>query len=146
MFFTSFRLVLLSFLQHASLPFAQVLSEESIQQAFDDEGVTFGQDEDDLYTPALTLWAFLSQALHKGEQRSCMAAVARVVVLVVSLGRGPCSDNTGAYCRARAKVPVVIVRRLALQVADACEDQVPSRWLPEPTVAASLLVGTGLHA
>ena len=129
MLFTSFRLVLLSFLQHASLPFAQVLSEESIQQAFDDEGVTFGQDEDDLYTPALTLWAFLSQALHKGEQRSCMAAVARVVVLVVSLGRGPCSDNTGAYCRARAKVPVVIVRRLALQVADACEDQVPSRWL-----------------
>ena len=129
MFFTSFRLVLLSFLQHASLPFAQVLSEESIQQAFDDEGANFGQGEGDLYTPALTLWAFLSQALHKGEQRSCMAAVARVVVLVVSLGRGPCSDNTGAYCRARAKVPVVVIRRLALQVADACEDQVPSRWL-----------------
>jgi putative transposase len=129
MFFTSFRMVLLSFLQHASLPFAQVLSEESIQQAFDDEGVTFGQDEGDLYTPALTLWAFLSQALHKGEQRSCMAAVARVVVLVVSLGRGPCSDNTGAYCRARAKLPVVVIRRLALQVADRCEDQVPSRWL-----------------
>jgi putative transposase len=129
MFFTSFRLVLLSFLQHASLPFAQALSEESIQQAFDDEGVTFGQNEGDVYTPALTLWAFLSQVLHKGEQRSCMAAVARVVVLLVSLGRGPCSDNTGAYCRARAKLPVVVIRRLAWQVADACEDQVPQHWL-----------------
>lgn len=69
MFFTSFRLVLLSFLQHASLPFAQALPEESIQQAFADEGVTFGQDEGDVYTPPLTLWAFLSQVLHKGEQR-----------------------------------------------------------------------------
>lgn len=128
MFFTSFRLVLLSFLQHASLPFAQVLSEESIQQAVDDEGVAFGQDEGDVYTPALTLWAFLSQALHKGEQRSCMAAVARVVVLLVALGCGPCSDNTGAYCRARAKLPVVVIRRLALQVADECEDQVPQHW------------------
>src|SRR5208283_4540014 len=102
MFFTSFRLVLLSFLQHASLPFAQALSEESIQQAFDDEGVAFGQDEGDVYTPPLTLWAFLSQVLHKGEQRSCLAATARVVVLLAALGR-PCSDNTGAYCRARAK-------------------------------------------
>ena len=129
MFFTSFRLVLLSFLQHASLPFAQALSEESIQQAFDDEGVSFGQDERDVYTPALTLWAFLSQVLHKGEQRSCLAATARVVVLLTALGRGPCSDNTGAYCRARAKLPVVVIRRLTLQVADECEDQVPQHWL-----------------
>ncbi len=124
-----FRLVLSSFMQHSDLPFKDALSEEKIQQAFDEEGVAFAQGEDDVYTPPLTVWAFLSQVLFKGEQRSCVAAVSRVVVLCVTLGRGACSDNTGAYCRARAKIPTVIIRRLALEVADRCEQQIPGHWL-----------------
>jgi putative transposase len=127
--FTRFGLVLRSFLQHRGLPFAQALPEETIQQAFDDEGVSFGQGEGDVYTPALTLWAFLSQVLFKDEQRSCLAAVARVIVLLVSLEQRPCSDDTGTYCRARAKLPVAIIRRLTTQVADGCEKQVPGEWL-----------------
>lgn len=129
MSFTRFGLVLRSFLQHRGLPFADVLSEETIQQHFDDEGVSFGQGEDDVYTPALTLWAFLSQVLFKDEQRSCVAAVARVIVLLVSLEQRPCADDSGAYCRARAKLPVPIIRRLTVQVADGCEQQVPAQWL-----------------
>lgn len=124
-----FALVLRSFLQHSGLPFAQALPEEKIQQAFEGEGVAFGQGQDDVYTPALTLWAFLSQVLFKDEQRSCVAAVARVIVLLVALGQKPCSDDTGAYCRARAKLPVVIIRRLTQQVADGCEQQLPENWL-----------------
>jgi putative transposase len=127
--FTRFGLVLRSFLQHRGLPFAQALPEETIQQAFDDEGVSFGQGEGDVYTPALTLWAFLSQVLFKDEQRSCLAAVARVIVLLVTLEKRPCSDDSGAYCRARAKLPAPIIRRLAVQVADGCEQQVPQDWL-----------------
>jgi Transposase DDE domain len=127
--FTRFGLVLRSFLQHRGLPFAQALPEETIQQAFDDEGVSFGQGDGDVYTPALTLWAFLSQVLFKDEQRSCLAAVARVIVLLVALGKRPCADDSGAYCRARAKLPVPILRRLAVQVADGCEQQVPREWL-----------------
>ena len=124
-----FRLVLSSFMQHADLPFKDALSEERIQQAFDEEDALFAQDEDNVYTPAITLWAFLSQVLYKGEQRSCAAAVARVVVLYAALGREMVSDNTGAYCRARAKIPTVIIRRLALDVANTCERQIPGGWL-----------------
>jgi hypothetical protein len=127
--YTRFGLVLRSFLQHRGLPFAQALPEETIQQAFDDEGVSFGQGQGDVYTPALTLWAFLSQVLFKEEQRSCLAAVARVIVLLVALGKRPCSDDSGAYCRARAKLPAPIIRRLAVQVADGCEQRVPDEWL-----------------
>lgn len=123
-----FRLVLSSFMQHSDLPFRDTLSEERIQQAFEDEGCVFAQDEEDVYTPSITLWAFLSQVLFKGEQRSCLAAVARVVVLCVTLGR-EVSDNTGAYCRARAKIPTVIIRRLVVEVADRCERRIPKRWL-----------------
>jgi hypothetical protein len=56
-----FRLVLSSFMQHSDLPFAEVLPEEKIQQAFDEENCTFAQDDEAVYTPALTVWAFLSQ-------------------------------------------------------------------------------------
>jgi len=124
-----FRLVQASFMQHDGLPFADVLPEQTIQQAFADAEADFAQDEDDVYTPALTLWAFLSQVLYAEEMRSCAAAVARVVTLLIALGKEPCSDNTGAYCRARAKLPAPIIRRLTTDIADGCERRLQPRWL-----------------
>ncbi|MBC8374087.1 MAG: IS4 family transposase [Planctomycetes bacterium] len=124
-----FRLVLDSFLRKAGLPFADVLSQEQVEEAFDEQGVRFAEGEDGVYTPPVTLWAFLSQVLFKEEQRSCVAAVARVVVLLVALGREPCSSNTGAYCRARAKLPEKVIQRLTTEVAEGCERQVPEGWL-----------------
>jgi hypothetical protein len=124
-----FRLVSSSFLQDDGLHFAAALPEARIQEAFDAEGVDFAQDDDGVYTPSVTLWASLSQVLHKGEQRSCLAAVARVLVLLVALGRKPCAKNSGAYCRARAKVSEVVLRRLTTEVAKGCEKAVPDRWL-----------------
>ena len=124
-----FRLVLASFLGRADLPFADVLSERSIETAFDDGGISFAPDEDAVYTPAITLWAFLSQVLFKDEHRSCVAAVARVAVLLVALKRASCSGNTGAYCRARGKLPEPVIRRLAVEVADGCERRVDAKWL-----------------
>ena len=124
-----FRLVLTSFVQHADLHFASVLPEETITQAFADADANFAQDEDDVYTPALTLWGFLSQVLYLGPMRSCAAAVGRIVVMMIALGQKPCSDNTGAYCRARSKLPVVVLGRLTTDVANGCEQRLPKRWL-----------------
>ena len=123
-----FRVVQQSFLHRDDLAFAEVLSEQDIQVAFDAAGVSFAQEEGDVYTPSVTLWAFLSQAVFKAEHRSCVAAVARVAVLMAALNRRV-SDDTGAYCRARAKLPEVVMERLALQLADGCEETVPSDWL-----------------
>jgi hypothetical protein len=124
-----FRLIRSSFMQQDGLAFAEVLPEETIEQAFADADADFAQDEGDVYTPALTLWAFLSQALYAKEQRSCRAAVARVIVLLVALGKELCSDNTGAYCRARAKLPRAVIRRLTTDSADGCEQRLPTPWL-----------------
>jgi hypothetical protein len=119
-------------LQHSDLPFAEALPEETITQAFDLAGVAtqpvVAQDDKSVYTPAVTLWAFLSQVLFKEKQRSCLAATARVVVLMIALGR-QCSDNSGAYCRARARLPLVVIQILTLQTADRCEALVPESWL-----------------
>jgi hypothetical protein len=114
------------------LPFGTVLPEEQIERAFEEEGIPLrsaDDEEDAVYTPPVALWAFLSQMLHKGEQRSCVAAVARVVVLLAALGHKPCSGNTGAYCRARAKLAEPVIRRLTLDMARGCEDAVPPSWL-----------------
>ena len=124
-----FRLILVSFLQRPDLPFADALSEDAIKKAFDDEDAGFAEDEEAVYTPAITLWAFLSQVLFKDEQRSCVAAVARVIVLLVALERGPCSSNTGAYCRARGKLSETVLRRLAVDLADGCERQLDEAQL-----------------
>ena len=124
-----FRLILASFLQRPDLPFADVLSEQSIEKAFDDEDAAFAEDEDAIFTPAVTLWAFLSQVLFKDEHRSCVAAVARVAVLLVALERGPCSSNTGAYCRARGKLSEKVIRQITLSVGEGCEDKLGKELL-----------------
>ena len=127
---SGFELVRRSLLQADGLPFAAALSVEQMQRAFDDEGVCFGEDEDEdiVYTPAIVLWAMLSQALFTGEQRSCLAAVVRVAAFYAMMDRKICATNTGAYCRARRKVTEAVVRRLVRQVARDCEQQVPKRW------------------
>lgn len=83
----SFQVVKQGFLQADDLPFSKVLSEEQIRRAFEDEPDSlFGQEDDDVYTPALTLWAFLSQVIQSGAQRSCNAAVERLRTLCLFLG------------------------------------------------------------
>ncbi len=125
-----FQLVLSSFLQQEGLPFSSVLSEERIEQVFDEADASFAQDEEDpVYTPAVTLWAFLSQVLFKVEQRSCLAAVSRVMTFLVAIGCKACSKNTGAYCRARAKIPTAVIRQLTTESAASAEKSLPEEFL-----------------
>jgi putative transposase len=123
----SFEAALAPFLTDDGLPFADVLPAEQVRSACVAEGVHFGRSQRSVYNPAVILWAFLSQVL--GADRSCRAAALRVLVLVVALQRGPCSTDTGLYCRARAKLPVVLLRRLTYEVADQMEQAVPEHWL-----------------
>src|ERR1035437_3049270 len=125
----SFSFIASAFLQSDGLPFAEVLSEEEIEATFAEENVSFAQQEDDIYTPAVTLWAWLSQVLHAGVARSCVAAVSRVTVLCVMLGREPPSPDSGDYCRARAKLSEHVLQRLVYSAADALESRVPAEWL-----------------
>jgi hypothetical protein len=102
------------------------LTEEQIEQAAAAEGVSFGAEEGCVYTPPITLWAFVAQCLSSG--KSCVNAVSRVIVLLVAMGREPCSAATGAYCKARRKLPEGLIRRLTYQVGVEVEDQAPARW------------------
>jgi len=118
--------VLAPFLSAEGLPFADVLTAADIEQAFADEGVSFGNQSRSFWTPALTLWTFLSQVL--SGIKSCRPAVVRALV-TMSLTCDPKSIDTGNYCRARAKLPATLLRRLTLQVGTTLEQQAPDAWL-----------------
>jgi putative transposase len=105
----------------------QALPQALVERLAAEEGVHFGEEPNALYTPPVTLWAFLTQCL--SDTKSCVAAVARVMVLCISLARGPCAAGSGAFCKARAKLPERFLRRLTYHVGDRLEDQAEAAWL-----------------
>jgi Transposase DDE domain len=123
----NFQTVLQSFAQAPGLPFQEVLTAAHIEQVAAEEGVAFGTAAGNVYSVAVTLWAFLAQVLSK--EKSCVAAVARVLVLQIALGREPCAAETGAYCKARAKLPERFLQRLAVDVGQQVERGAPPSWL-----------------
>ena len=127
----AFERVRRAWLPADDLPFANVLTAKRLAEVFESEGVDFANADDDadvVYTPAVTFWAFLSQMLFTGEQRSCTSAVARVAAAEALQGRVVSDTNTGAYCRARSQIPETVPQRLALEMARDCEAQLPDEW------------------
>jgi Transposase DDE domain len=122
----TFGHILQGFVHDENLPFRQVLTAVQIEHLAIDEKVAFGTDVDAVYSVPLTLWAFIAQVL--SDQKSCVAAVARVIVFLTALGREACAAGTGAYCKARAKLPETFLRRLVTDVGQQLEDQMPSAW------------------
>jgi DDE family transposase len=102
------------------------LPDALVQQAAQDTDLHFAEGAEDVFTPTVTLWTFLTQAL--SGSRSCVAAVARTMVLLVALGRPPCSANSGGYCKARAKLSVAFLQQLTYAVGNGTEDQAPDLW------------------
>lgn len=127
----SFYQLLRSFPHLPSLPFANLLSEDEVQRVAREAGLDLETESnsDTKYTISITLWAFLSQVLFAGAQRSCAAAVARVVTLCIALNREPPSADTGTYCRACQRLPLPLIQKLAHHIADSAEQQTPTEWL-----------------
>src|SRR3954466_6780931 len=117
-----------AFLQGDGLPLDDVLTPDDVVTAFADAGVDCHGPATALFPPLRTLWAFLGQLLHS--DRSCRAAVLRVMVLCVALSRPPPATDTAAYCRARARLPSAALRRLATQLGERLEGRAPGggRW------------------
>jgi hypothetical protein len=108
-------------MQNDELPLGDAIDADLFQEAFDEHQVDFGNDDDAVYTPAITLWALISQVFFSAEQRSCKAAVLRVAALWAALGRRVCDTNTGSYCRARLKIPFEAVRDITQRLARDAE-------------------------
>ena len=111
------------FLQDGGLPLADVLTDEVIADALP----AVGRWLDRVFSPLVTLWVFLGQAL--AADQSCRAAVARLVAHRASLGLRPCSSETGAYCQARKRLPERFFSAVARAVGRNLDARVDPRWL-----------------
>src|SRR5689334_17196174 len=111
------------FLQDGSLPFTDVLTEDVLAGAL----ATLGGWLDRVFSPLITLWVFLGQVLNP--DHSCRAAVARLVAHRVARGQRPCSARTGAYCRARQRLPEGFFAAAARQVGRNLDAHIDRRWL-----------------
>jgi hypothetical protein len=112
------------FLQDAELPLSNVLSPEIVKQALTAVGVVWN---DRIYSPLVTLWVFLGQAL--SADHSCRSAVARLIAHRVSQGKSACSAETSAYCQARKRLPEKFFSAVACLVGRALESKVDPEWL-----------------
>jgi hypothetical protein len=123
----TFALIADSFLHDPGLPFASVLDREAIARVFREEEALFGQD--DLFSTEIVLWAFLAQTLRDGKGVACTSAVADIATYLLQTGRRPPSGDTGAYCRARAKLKLTALQRLVREVSGHLEDRGDAAWL-----------------
>jgi putative transposase len=117
---------LAGFLDHPDLPLPGLLTDQHVQHVCDKHHVHFGTARNSIFTPALTVWAWLSQVLFA--DKSTAAACARVSVLLLALSRPRWSEDTGVYCRARARLPVAPLQELAEDLADRLEQAALAHW------------------
>jgi hypothetical protein len=114
------------FAQFGKLPFSGVLRESTILKCLQNTGVTFYAS---LYSPVAVVWLFLSQVIHANPT----LAVVVESFLAWRLGQGlpACSVNTGAYSRARQRLPesllAALTRHTGLQTEQAAAND--WRWL-----------------
>ena len=97
-----FQKVVAVFLAGSGLPFAEILSAERIAHIFARHDCLFGRHG--VYNTAIMVWSFLSQVLRDGKEASCQAEVARVVSYCEQARLNSPTQDTGDYCRARAKL------------------------------------------
>ena len=89
--------VLAAFAQMSGQAFFDAFPEQRLQQLAEQEGVSFGNHCNSIYTPAVTMWTFLLQV--SSASKCCVAAVARLVVLMTVLHRPIPSAHTGTTVR-----------------------------------------------
>ena len=79
-----------------------------------------------LFPPTETLSMFLAQAL--SADRSCQRVVDETAVKRMIGGLAPSSTDTGGYCKARKRLPLDMVRTLALEAGSKITACAPRPW------------------
>lgn len=119
-----FRSLFRSLVLDPTLLLDRVLTADSVARAVVElAGKSCGR----IFTPLATLAVFLGQVL--ADDRSCRAAVARLLAWRAARGLRPGSPDTGAYCKARLRLPEALLPRLVRETGDSLQCRAPDAWL-----------------
>jgi hypothetical protein len=112
------------FLLDQHLPFVTPLSIQEITDVITEEvGVVIER----IYTPVVTLALFLRQIVD--DDHSCQGTVEHLAAARVAAGQKPCSEDTGAYCKARQRLPLSLFPRLVDRTGRRLQEQTPEPLL-----------------
>ena len=120
----AFRRAVAEARQQGDLYFSNLLSEDRILNAFGNASLLW---QGWIYSPAVTIWVFLSQCL--SADHSCRDAVAGLIAWRLAHGLRACSAETGAYCTARDDVPEEACAQLMRDTGRQAEEEAPTEWL-----------------
>jgi len=95
-------------------------------ELFDQVESLLPEHRERLFPPTETLSMFLAQAL--SADRSCQNTVNEAAIKRLTAGLPICSTHTGAFCRARQRLPVDMVSTLACHSARLVSEKVPQAW------------------
>lgn len=79
-----------------------------------------------VYPPLTTLGLFIGQAL--SADGGCQDAVARHLSERTAQGDSPCSISSGPYCKARQRLSLSLIERLAVSVGERLEQMTGMHW------------------
>ena len=119
-----FRFLRRQFLQDDTLPLSNVLSEDVVAEVLEETECSW---VDRIYSPLVTVWVFLGQVL--SADHSCRWAVSRLIVQRLSQGQSACSAKTGAYCRARKRLPEKLFSEIARKTGQELDANAREGWL-----------------
>ena len=88
---------------------------------------TLPEHRERLFPPTETLSMFLAQALRP--DRSCQNIVNDAAVKRLQSGLPPCSTHTGAYCKARQRLPLDMLSTLVRHTGSLISAQADATWL-----------------
>lgn len=102
----------------------RIVSEEEVAKVYE---ILHCEWRERVFTPLVTLWAFLGQVLHAGS--SCVEAVARVLSYLSQTRGLQASHDPSAYARARKRLPAELLPELTRGVAAKLAAKVPTHEL-----------------
>ena len=111
------------FAQHAGLPYCEVLPAAVVATALQSLGVPYYNS---LYNPVTVLWLFLSQVIHPNP--TLAVTVECFLAWRLAQGMSPCSTDTGAYARARQRLPEGLLAMLTRHTGREADRAALSQW------------------
>ena len=121
-----------NFQNSIALPFEEILPEAVIQEVLEEQGIQYRQT---LYTPIVVLWSWLSQVLDA--DKSLSNAVNRIIAWLAAADQELPSADTGAYSKARKRLPWDVLNSLFRKISDGLQAEVKPehQWCGRPIKA-----------
>lgn len=101
----------------------ELLSRDAVCAIVEEEA---GAYRERIYPPLTTLGLFIGQAL--SADGACQDAVARHLSERTAQGERQCSLSSGPYCKARQRLPLSLIQRLAVSISQGLEDRSCKSW------------------